>query len=192
MDFSSFLPFFDKYLNAYFFYICIFMVPFLLTIVSALKLKFATKSQLLLHGAALVVLSLLFAPLFSGTLDLISSYENKLERCYTEYVYKQSVGHEELTPCKDLSETQKKDLSNFKDFIIVISVFVSVIVLSLGVNLIASGISMSEDKLALEQLYKQVDEVKTSIEKQTNFLKILVGVSILSLAFTTWMFFTRG
>ena len=192
MDFNSFLPFFDKYLNAYFLYICIFMVPFLLTIVSALKLKFATKRQLFLHGAVFVVLSLLFAPLFSSTLDLISSYENKVERCYTEYIYKKSLSNEDLLPCKDLTETQKKDLSNFKDFIILVSVFVSVIVLSLGVNLIASGISMSEDKLALEQLYKQVNEVKASIEKQTSFLKVLVVVSILSLALTTWMFFTRG
>ena len=192
MDFNSFLPFFDKYLNAYFLYICIFMVPFLLTIVSALKLKFATKRQLFLHGAVFVVLSLLFAPLFSSTLDLISSYENKVERCYTEYIYKKSLSNEDLLPCKDLTETQKKDLSNFKDFIILVSVFVSVIVLSLGVNLIASGISMSEDKLALEQLYKQVNEVKASIENQTSFLKVLVGVSILSLALTTWMFFTRG
>lgn len=192
MDFNSFLPFFDKYLNAYFLYICIFMVPFLLTIVSALKLKFATKRQLFLHGAVFVVLSLLFAPLFSSTLDLISSYENKVERCYTEYIYKKSLSNEDLLPCKDLTETQKKDLSNFKDFIILVSVFVSVIVLSLGVNLIASGISMSEDKLALEQLYKQVNEVKASIEKQTSFLKALVGVSILCLALTTWMFFARG
>ena len=168
------------------------MVPFLLTIVSALKLKFATKRQLFLHGAVFVVLSLLFAPLFSSTLDLISSYENKVERCYTEYIYKKSLSNEDLLPCKDLTETQKKDLSNFKDFIILVSVFVSVIVLSLGVNLIASGISMSEDKLALEQLYKQVNEVKASIEKQTSFLKALVGVSILCLALTTWMFFTRG
>lgn len=192
MDFNSFLPFFDKYLNAYFLYICIFMVPFLLTIVSALKLKFATQRQLFLHGAVFVVLSLLFAPLFSSTLDLISSYENKVERCYTEYIYKKSLSNEDLLPCKDLTETQKKDLSNFKDFIILVSVFVSVIVLSLGVNLIASGISMSEDKLALEQLYKQVNEVKASIEKQTSFLKALVGVSILCLALTTWMFFARG
>ena len=192
MDCNSFLPFFDKYLNADFLYICIFMVPFLLTIVSALKLKFATKRQLFLHGAVFVVLSLLFAPLFSSTLDLISSYENKVERCYTEYIYKKSLSNEDLLPCKDLTETQKKDLSNFKDFIILVSVFVSVIVLSLGVNLIASGISMSEDKLALEQLYKQVNEVKASIEKQTSFLKALVGVSILCLALTTWMFFARG
>ena len=171
MVITDFLPFQSGALNASFIAICILLVPFPLMVFSAIKMKFVTKNNLLLFGFGFALLSMLIAPLFTGLIDLIGSYETKLERCQAGYVYKKLAGVEIGESCEGLSESEARDLSGFKSFIIMASVIMTVMALSLGVNLLASAMSMSQERLALEELYNKVSEIKASVDKQAIVLK---------------------
>lgn len=174
------LLFHDPALNAVVVLLCFMVLPFPLLFYAVVKMKFASKRNLLQYGSAFILLSLLFAPLFTGLLGIISGYENQLLECQTNYLYQLQFGHSSV-PCTEMSTENKEDLNGFKNLAIILSVFVTVVILSLGVNLIASAIAMTHDNLLLKELSEQVSEISQAINAQTSTLNWLFGATVILL-----------
>ena len=188
------LPFKSGALNASMYAILIIIVPAILMAHTAITLKTPTRRKLLSSGGILILYCILIAPLLLALIDLVGDYEKEYESCQLNYIYQALSSPEEslssLKKCSPQEEASVKELTDFKTLLVICSIMVNVVLISLGVNLIASASSMTEVRLSHDNIYEQIDKINTKIGDLSENIKILgliLGIPLLIVIIAIWV-----
>lgn len=158
-----------------------------------LSLKTPTRKKLLAFGALLIFCCLTVAPLLLSLLDRVGGYESQLETCKINFIYEllsnPQVELASLDKCDEIPSGNIDDLKSFKTLLVILTLLINVILVSLGVNLLAAASSMSDCRLSQENVYENIDGIKTNVSRIDQNLKSLwTVVGVLILCFLSMVF----
>lgn len=172
-------------LNATMFVVLTIVIPAALMAHTAITLNNPTRSKLLLNGGWLIAYCLLVAPLLLAVLDTVGNYEGEYETCQLNYVYTKLSEPEAVTgnlpKCERRQESTNDELKDFKTFMVIISLFVNVVLLSLSVNLISSASTMSSERLCQDNIHSEIDNINSRIGNLASSVKVLTVVLVVPL-----------
>lgn len=164
-----------------------FMIIPIIAVVLAVCFSPLNRKKLMLFGGAFITISLCCAGLFPVLLDLLDSYEKKLNVCQTKYLYDLAIGVT-AEVCKELTNAEKADLLGFRKLTLTLYFFVAVIISSAGVNLFSSGISMTNKDIVAREISDNIAGIREVLEEQKARFDLLIRAAFFILAVSILIF----
>ncbi|MDW7551435.1 hypothetical protein HUZ36_15975 [Pseudoalteromonas sp. McH1-7] len=179
-------PFESGALNAAMYAVFTVVIPALLMGHTSISLKTPTRNKLLINGGGLIIYCILIAPLLMTLLDTVGKYEKEYETCQLNYIYTKianpNINTAQLKACEPIKESSEKELNDFKTMLVICSILVNVVLISLGVNLIASASSMSNERICQDNIHEQIDNLNEKINNLSSniwLLALITGIPLI-------------
>ena len=87
-----------------------------------------------------------------------------------------------IQTCEPINKSSEKELSDFKTILLICSILVNVVLISLGVNLIASASSMSNERICQDNIHEQIDDLNDKLNNLSSnvwLLALITGIPLI-------------